>query len=45
MSVTVGRFHTCAVRNDGAVLCAGKNDNGELSSGDTERRATLTRVQ
>jgi alpha-tubulin suppressor-like RCC1 family protein len=35
-SVRVGEQHTCAVRTDGALLCWGHNDNGQLGYGHTE---------
>ena len=38
----VGLFTTCLVDGAGIVSCAGKNDNGELGTGDRERRYTLT---
>jgi len=44
VDVEVGRFHTCARRGDGVVLCCGKNTAGELAIGDLERRAVFTEV-
>lgn len=33
IGVSAGREHTCAVRNDGAVLCWGANGYGQLGTG------------
>ena len=41
--VTVGRFHTCALRG-GAPYCWGKNERGQLGIGDTDRRYTPSSV-
>ncbi|WP_437274517.1 hypothetical protein WME90_25035 [Sorangium sp. So ce375] len=43
-SVAAGRHHTCARKRDGAVLCAGLNDRGQLGAGDRERRLVFTPV-
>jgi hypothetical protein len=37
-------FTTCLVDSAGVVACTGKNENGELGTGDRERRYTLTDV-
>ncbi len=42
--MSVGRFHTCAHREDGVILRTGKNDTGALASGDLERRLEPTQV-
>ena len=41
--VTVGRFHTCALRQD-TLYCWGKNERGQLGIGDTDRRYTPSSV-
>jgi len=38
--VATGRGHSCAVRSNGTVVCAGKNDQGQLGLGNTNRTAT-----
>jgi cysteine-rich repeat protein len=35
-SVTLGRFHTCAILDNGSVKCWGYNNNGELGAGHKE---------
>jgi len=35
VEVKVGRYHTCARKNDGTVWCLGKSDYGELGDGAT----------
>ncbi|AKV03808.1 BNR repeat domain protein [Labilithrix luteola] len=40
--VSVGRFHTCVMTEDGRFGCVGKNDMGQLGTGDTDRRNTVT---
>lgn len=42
--VAVGAFHSCAVLDDGAVSCLGRNDVGQLGDGTTTSRATPARV-
>ncbi|MDF2697502.1 MAG: uncharacterized protein K0S65_5885 [Labilithrix sp.] len=37
-SVAVGGDHTCALREDGSVVCWGRNHNGQLGYGDTTDR-------
>lgn len=34
-SVSAGVDHTCATRNDGLLVCWGRNDDGRLGAGDT----------
>lgn len=43
-SVAAGRFHTCALKRDRRVLCAGQNDVGQLGLGDVTSRFTFTLV-
>lgn len=43
-SVSVGRFHTCAVATDQTIWCSGENASGQLGLGDTMRRAAWTNV-
>lgn len=43
-ALTIGRFFTCARRNDGTVWCAGDNGPGTLGTGDFDRRNVLTQV-
>jgi len=38
--VATGANHTCALRDDGAVLCFGANASGQLGVGDTANRGT-----
>lgn len=40
--MSVGRFHTCVMTEDGRFGCAGKNDVGQLGTGDTDPRETIT---
>jgi alpha-tubulin suppressor-like RCC1 family protein len=41
-AVTVGRFHTCALRTNGAVSCWGSNVFGQLGLGDNSEAITPT---
>ncbi len=43
-SVSVGRFHSCAVATDQTIWCSGENNEGQLGLGDTQRRAAWTNV-
>ena len=38
LQVTAGRFHSCAVLEDGRAKCWGWNINGQLGLGDTQQR-------
>lgn len=42
--VAASWFHTCARARDGSLYCWGRNDEGQLGSGDIEDRATPTRM-
>jgi hypothetical protein len=44
-AVTVGKWHTCALKADGVAYCWGENAAGQLGTGDTENRSVPTRVQ
>lgn len=44
VEVAAGRAHACAIDASGTVLCWGSNTNGQLGVGDTETRASPTRV-
>lgn len=35
VAVSAGRYHSCAVLDDGSIQCWGRNDNGELGQGST----------
>ncbi len=43
--LAVGMFSNCALRKGGAVLCWGRNDAGQLGTGDTQDRSTPTPAQ
>ncbi len=43
-SVTTGRFHTCVVTEANTIECAGKNESGQLGTGDLERRYALSPI-
>lgn len=35
VALASGQWHTCSVLKDGSVYCWGKNDDGQLGTGDT----------
>ncbi len=43
-SIAAGGLHSCAVLNDGAVLCWGNNEDGQLGNGTTEDSLTPVAV-
>lgn len=43
-TVSAGAFHTCAVDVEGRAWCWGRNDQGQLGDGTTERRLAPTPV-
>ena len=44
MAAAAGSFHSAAVGEDGALFVWGSGANGELGTGDTDRRLAPTRV-
>jgi alpha-tubulin suppressor-like RCC1 family protein len=44
IDLAAGGSHTCAVQADGAVLCWGGGENGQLGDGSRSDRATVVRV-
>ena len=42
--LAAGGTHTCALAGDGAAVCWGGNDNGQLGDGSLSRRATPVRA-
>ena len=38
IEISIGRFHTCAVLDDGVVTCWGRNDDGQLGDGTNDGR-------
>ena len=42
--LAAGANHTCGIDQIGALYCWGQNDNGQLGVGDSDGRATPTRV-
>jgi alpha-tubulin suppressor-like RCC1 family protein len=44
VSLTAGKYHTCAALTDGSARCWGANHFGEVGDGTTESRATPTTV-
>lgn len=45
VNVVAGEDHTCASRNDGRVLCWGRNDYAELGDGTKQGKSTPSVVQ
>lgn len=43
--VAAGRDHTCAVTLDREVFCWGRNDQGQLGTGDRRGRLTASRIE
>ncbi len=35
-AISAGYLHTCAIRNDGSVVCWGNNDFGQLGIGNSQ---------
>ncbi len=44
VSVAAGVRHTCAIREDGSVVCFGANGDGRLGDGTTTDRETAVPV-
>jgi alpha-tubulin suppressor-like RCC1 family protein len=44
VAITAGRFHTCAILDDGSVSCWGENLEGRLGDGTTTDRNTPTQT-
>ena len=44
VAITAGKFHTCAILDDGSVSCWGWNDYGQLGDGTTTNRNTPTQT-
>ena len=44
VSISAGRYHTCARLNGGSVQCWGLNDEGQLGDGTTTQRTAPTTV-
>lgn len=44
VDIATGDGHSCAVRADGSVLCAGRNDRGQLGLGHTTTTSTPTAI-
>ena len=44
MAISAGGTHTCAVLDDGSVVCWGYNDNGQIGDGTTSDRHTPTQT-
>ena len=43
-TISAGRYHTCAILDDGSVSCWGLNGNGQLGDGTTTGRNTPTQT-
>ncbi|MEZ4270267.1 MAG: hypothetical protein R3C68_02155 [Myxococcota bacterium] len=41
IAISAGRVHNCAILDNGALKCWGRNDSGELGLGDTTSRGAL----
>jgi alpha-tubulin suppressor-like RCC1 family protein len=44
VAITAGKFHTCAILDDGSVSCWGYNGYGQLGDGTTTNRNTPTQT-
>ncbi len=44
-AVAGGESHTCAIAEDQSLWCWGRNDHGQLGTGDLERRSVPVRVR
>jgi len=44
-AVAGGSSHTCAIAEDETLWCWGRNDQGQLGTGDLERRSVPTRIR
>ena len=42
--MSVGLYHTCAIRGDGRLTCWGDNRRGQLGNGDASRIAQMSPV-
>jgi alpha-tubulin suppressor-like RCC1 family protein len=45
VALSVGDFSSCALAGDGSVWCWGRNESGQLGTGDTENRPFAARIQ
>jgi len=44
VAITAGKYHTCAILDDGSVSCWGDNGDGQLGDGTTTERNTPTQT-